>query len=353
MSNNKTIMKRLEKVCTEQFIPLYAIFELTYKCNLRCRHCYAPKDCNDELSFGEIESILDQLVEIGTFNLIFTGGEILERKDFFDTAKAAKSRGFFMTFMTNGTLIAPEYADEIAKLKPIGVEISLYGACADTHDYVTKKPGSFIHTIDAIKLLRERNIVVLTKTVLMRSNFNERKEIEALSKDLDAIPKINVGIIPTKDGSLIPLKHDLSVEDLEIYFASENRLPDSSTPDTERKQRITCKAGKAVCCISPDGEVSPCLLMPAKLGNLRQQTMKEIWHQEHNDFLNKIRSLTAYKSSPCLSCDLLKFCNRCPGLAYSETGDPFGCSPSACQYAKRRALKSSEGTAKNFEEIVF
>jgi len=335
------IVKRIERICTEKYIPFYAIFELTYRCNLYCRHCYAPKDQNGELSFGEIEPILDQLVKMGTFNLIFTGGEILTRKDFFDIAIASRSKGFFLILMTNGTLITANIADQIANLKPMGVEISLYGACAETHDFVTTVPGSFDCAVNAIRLLVDRGVSVVTKTVLMNSNFNERKEIEDLSNSLGAIPNINAGIIPRRDGSLLPLKHDLSFEDMENCFPEEI-VSANFKQSADPAKRIPCKAGKAVCCISPEGDVSPCLLMPANLGSLREQTMAEIWYQQGNEFLNRLRTPEAYKSSPCANCDLLKFCVRCPGIAYIETGDPFEKSPNACHYAEWRHQIYSE-----------
>jgi radical SAM protein with 4Fe4S-binding SPASM domain len=334
INNHETIKNWLERTCTEKRIPLYAIFELTYKCNLRCRHCYTPKDFNNELSLGEIKAILDQLVKMGTFNLVFTGGEILAREDFLQIASAAKAKGFLLVLMTNGTLINRDNADKIGNLKPIGVEISLYGANERTHDFITRTPGSFKQVVDAIKLLVAQEIRVITKTVIMNSNVKERKDIEDLSIKLGAIPSINVGIIPRKDGSLLPLKHDLSFEDSQFYFTQETRYKPRNVKDPMKK--LACKAGKAVCSISPVGDVSPCLLMPVNLGNLRDRTMAQIWHQEENEILNKIRSSEAYKSSICLNCESISFCMRCPGAAYLETGDPFGPSPSACRYAKLR-----------------
>ena len=336
----ETIGKRLERICTEKCIPLYAVFELTYRCNLRCRHCYAPKDCGDELSLEEIESILDQLVQMGTFNLILTGGEIFVREDFFHIAEAAKSRGFLLILMTNGTLITEDYADKIAKLRPMGVEVSLYGARAETHDFVTTVSGSFDHTAEAIGLLVGNGVRVIAKSVLMNSNVKEHKEIEALAKDLGAIPNVGVGIIPRKDGSLLPLKHDLSFEDMRTYLTEHGESADFPRPVDDPAKRVLCKAGKAVCCISPSGEVSPCVLMPENLGSLREQTMAEIWYQEGNRLLDRIRSPTAYQSSPCINCDLLQYCVKCPGVAYIEVGDPFGRSPTACRYARWRASKT-------------
>lgn len=59
-------------------LPYWVYLELTYRCNLKCLHCYAVDDkTKQELSKEESYAILDQLAEAKCFNLIFTGGEPL------------------------------------------------------------------------------------------------------------------------------------------------------------------------------------------------------------------------------------------------------------------------------------
>lgn len=344
MSNvSLKLIDRIGQICTEKLIPFYTIFELTYRCNLRCRHCYILEDNKDELSLQEIESILDQLVKMGSLVITFTGGEILVRPDFFDIAKAAKARGFLLILMTNATLINDENIHEIVSLKPLGVEISLYGSSAETHDFMTKTPGSFELTIKAIKALVDRGILVVTKTVLLNINSGERKEIEALSISLGARSIIKAGIVPRKDGVLLPIRHSISFDDVRAYFVEINEKKASNERGLEPLKKLNCKAGRTILSISPSGELSPCVLMPLKLGNVRNQSISEIWYQKDNEILNKLREPTTYRSSPCFKCHLLPFCNRCPGVAYMETGDPFDLSHSACQYAKWREEISKGG----------
>ena len=328
---------RFERMCLEKNIPLRASLELTYRCNLRCRHCYIPKERHGELSREEIEPILDQLAQMGTMFLTLTGGEIATRDDFLDIAGAAKQRGFVLTLMTNGTLMANGSIDEIAKLKPRAVHISLYGACSETHDYVTTVPGSFERTVKAIKGLVKHDVHVKAKTVLMHSNVGEHKEIKALAQSLGADPVAGISISPGKDGSKLPLQHRLSPDDMEFYFTGESKLPGAPDSDFDPMRSLLCKAGRSTCSISPDGRVFPCLLTPLALGSLKEQTMSDIWHQKGNELLDRLRMSEAYESSPCLRCDLLPLCNRCPGVAYTETGDLFGPSPSACRRAELMA----------------
>lgn len=342
-----SIVSKIEKVCIDKKIPFHCILELTYRCNLSCRHCYAPKDTDGELSLKEISSILDQLAGVGTFHLVLTGGEILMREDFFDIALSARSKGFFVTLMTNATLIDPEEADKIAIIRPIDIEISLYGAREETHDYVTTVEGSFIQTVNAIKLLVKRGLRVTTKTVILKCNANEHREIEAFSKSLGANPKINFGVIPCKDGSLNPLRHDLSFEDVIKYSLEERLVREFPRSYNEPQKLLVCKAGRAVCSISPKGDVTPCLLMPLRLGSLRERRFEEIWYGTSNELLERLRDIRIINNSTCSKCEHLAFCFRCPGIAYVETGDPVGRSPTACKYAEWRSKLSDHRGANN------
>ena len=85
-------------------VPLSVHFDLTYRCNERCVHCYLDHDDHGEMTTGEVRSVLDQLAAAGTLFLIFSGGELLLRKDFFEfLALYARSLGFDVKLKTNGS----------------------------------------------------------------------------------------------------------------------------------------------------------------------------------------------------------------------------------------------------------
>jgi len=333
------LVEQVVNKCVDKCIPYSVMFELTYMCNLNCRHCYVVIDNDDtELSMEEITEIINQLLDMGTFYLTFTGGEIFTREDLLDIAMYAKNKGFLLTFMTNGTLITPEKIEEIKKLKPVKFEISLYGATAKTHDYITRVKGSFELTVEAIKGLIEKGIEVLIKFSLMKSNVKEYKEMKVLSEKLGAKCKIGPGLTPKKDGSLDPLQYDLSFEEIEKYLSKED-FELSYLLEKQKKDplyRFRCKAGLAVCSISPSGIMYPCVIMPMAVGDLRKKSFKEIWNTEPSYELKRLRNLTSADLPTCSKCDLAPFCVRCPGVVYLETGDIVGASSSACRYAQWR-----------------
>ena len=338
------LMSQLMKTCSEKHIPAVVQIELTNKCNLSCRHCNFIGSDEADLTTEEVKGIIDQLKEAGTFYLAFTGGEIFTRKDFLEIAEHAKKQGFLLIFMTNATLITPEIIEATKKIRPRNIEISLLGASAETHDSITQVKGSFDRTVEAIKALTSAGIEVITKTALMSLNFKEYEDIRALSKSLGAVPVISPTITPRKDGSPEPQEFLLPFEDLQNYLPSAPSDPDYFFR-WETKRSLICSAARSTCCISPSGDVFPCVLLPIKLGNLRKQTFKELWHDESNDALTRIRSLEVSDLSECSSCASQEFCYRCAGVAYLETGSYTAPSPSACRQAdlkKRLSIRADD-----------
>ncbi|MBN1930033.1 MAG: radical SAM protein [Desulfobacterales bacterium] len=329
-----SIKKILENKCVEKCIPLFVLFELTYRCNLSCRHCYIVNTKQRELTFKEIKGILDQLVELGTLYLTFTGGEIFVRRDFFDIARYAREKGFFLFLLTNGTLISDKEIDKLIELKPLGVEISLLGARPETHDFITRTLGSFERAVSTIEKLAEKGITVIIKTTLMKKNITEYQEIKNLARKLGVHPNTGADIIPKIDGNNDPQKYQISWEDrINFLYPDE---PMNCLMEHMNEHVGPCKAGKAVASISPYGDVQPCILMPINLGNLKQKRFRDIWHAENSN-LHAVRTIKASDLKECAQCQLARFCTRCPGTAYIETGNLLAPSPIACEQAGWRA----------------
>jgi radical SAM protein with 4Fe4S-binding SPASM domain len=334
--SSSSLISQLQKKCLEENIPLGVLFELTNKCNLKCRHCYMVRDDSIELSSDEVMDIIDQLVDIGTYYLGFTGGEIFTRDDLFDILKYAKSKGFVLSLLTNGTLITPEQIEEIKKLKPSSFEISLYGSTANTHDNITRIKGSFEKTMETVEAIIRNNMKVTIKTPLMNLNIRELDDIAAVCKVLGVKHRMNPGIVPARNGSKSPLQYDLSDEDLKSYLSNHDLNVLSYLYERDFTQRFICTAGKALCGITASGIVYPCIMMPIPVGNLRKKKFKEIWNVMPSYELKRVRALKIRDLPSCSACNLRKFCIRCPGVVYHETGDIVGETPTICRIAAGR-----------------
>lgn len=317
----ENITIRAEKKC----IPMHIHLELTYRCNLRCVHCYCVENKEkQELSYKEIVSLLDQLAEMGGFFLTLTGGEVFTRENFFDIAFYAKKKHFATRIFTNGTLIDEYAADKLLKLNPLSVEFSLYGTSSNVHDGITKVKGSFVKLRRTIDLLKRRNITIFLKTVVMKQNLKECEGLVRLGKELSAHSRFNFEVTPRNDGSTGPLEYRLDEEELFKFISGD--IPQSweyveIPPHAEAVKRQTCSPARNGCAISPYGDVYPCAQLLLPIGNVREKSFNEIWNSDSKE-LSDVRSIRTFSDlKECSDCQDLWLCQRCHGLAYLESSD--------------------------------
>jgi radical SAM protein with 4Fe4S-binding SPASM domain len=317
---------------------LSAHWELTYRCNEQCSHCYldvfpANAEVPGELSTEECFRVIDQLVELGAMHLLFSGGEILVRRDFFQIAEYARSKRLLLRLFTNGILITPQVADRIAALHPYAVEISLYSVNPQTHDKITGRERSWELTIRALRLLRDRGVRTKIKVPLMHENFRELREFEKLAAELGAEFRYDSTITPKDNGGLSPLKHRLSHQELVRLFR-EILVAEAWASRTVSPEARTCGIGLNALAFDPYGNVYPCVQTRDLAGNLRTQSLKTIWKE--STVWGRLGALTVSELPECRECELLNFCVRCHGLAQVEDGDLYGPAFANCREAVAR-----------------
>ena len=161
------------------------IWNLTRRCNLKCRHCYAVAADHDfpgELTSEEALSVLDDLAQFKIPALILSGGEPLSRPDTLDLARRSKGYGLYTALSSNGTKIAGETADEIADIGFDYVGISLDGVGA-TNDWFRGQDGAFANALAGVRACKARGINVGVRFTLTTDNARELPSLLSLVKD--------------------------------------------------------------------------------------------------------------------------------------------------------------------------
>ncbi len=301
---------------------LAAHWELTYRCNEQCTHCYldvfAPNSVvPGELTTEECFHIIDELAELGTLNLTFSGGEVLTRRDFFQIAEYARAKRFLLRIMTNGILIKPAVADRIAALNPYAVEMSVYSTKPAVHEKITRIHRSHELTLRAMRLLHERGIRTVMKTPLMRENVREIHELRALAQELGAQFRYDITITPKDNGSLAPLQHRITYDDL-VWLFREEFQPGTFQYRELKPDAHTCGITQVAIVIDPYGTVFPCIQTRIAAGNLRERPLEEIWRSSP---VWQNLNLTLNELPVCRTCELRNICVRCHGIALVEDGD--------------------------------
>ena len=342
MSSAGSSLQQLHERAARAEIPLSALVELTHACNLQCQHCYLPRPAMpEELSTGEWRRVLGELARAGCLFLTFSGGEPFLRRDWFELAEHARSLGFALRFYSNGTLVTVEAADKLASLRPLGVDMSLLGACATTHDDVARAPGAFERMTAAIRALRARNVPVLLKAVLLRRNVAEHEAMRRLAGELGCDIRFDIELSPKNNGDTRPTQ--LTATGRSAIEATRRQLyrgpnvPRARDTD-ERAAALDCgpcRAGRNTCHITPCGDVTPCTQWVRPSGNLRSKAFRDIW-RDGQDFV-RLRRTRLADLPECARCEILDVCSPCLGLSLLENGNWAGPAPSRCRSAQLRA----------------
>ena len=157
--------------------PLYVKIKLTWQCNLRCKMCNVwRQDRENWLTLPVLQSLTDELVELGTQKIHLSGGEALLRSDIFEIIDTFSRRGMQVNLTTNGTLLSKEMAARLAESGIRNVSVSLDGATPAVHDDLRGK-GNWKRTLKGIRNLRRaakharRKVHIRINTVITRRSY--------------------------------------------------------------------------------------------------------------------------------------------------------------------------------------
>lgn len=338
--------------------PLSGVFELTERCNLRCRMCYVSHSAVDtvrrghELSASAWLALANEAVDNGMVFLLLSGGEVFLRPDFFDIYKPLTRIGLVLTIFTNGTLITDSVARRLAEAPPSKVEVTLYGATSRTYEAVTGGPGSYARCCAGVEALVQHGVPLSLKTTVTRGNIAELEAMRTMAR--------NWGV-PFLSSWLLTKRRDRgmsALEDCRVSVAEGVALEQADRATSEewteaairrswptKDLNFFCHAGKSTFVVTANGEMNACVdlcepaALPLKIG------FKEAW-AEVQHFVDCSPPL----SSECVACDSRDFCSRCPAWSDLETSTLNMPAPYLCAIALARHKAFLSG-ATHFNEM--
>lgn len=334
-----------------QRMPMQVSIEVTRRCPLECLHCYNNLPMGDmeakrrELSKEEHFRMLDELVEMGCFWLLYTGGEIFARKDFLEIYTYAKKKGFLITLFTNGNLINEAIADYLVEWPPFAIEITLYGRTRETYEALTMIPGSYDRCLRGIKLLKERGLPLKLKTVATSINKHEVMSMRQFAEEEIGVEfKMDGQINPRIDCSQSPLAVRLTPEEVVALdmaaphgISEYRRLAqrDLETPPnlSQNDSVYFCGGGMSSFAVNAYGEMSICTISQQETFSVRGAEIRQIWDES----LMRVRATRRTRLTKCVECQIQSLCGMCPANGELENGDRESPVSFLCNVAHLRA----------------
>jgi radical SAM protein with 4Fe4S-binding SPASM domain len=332
-------------------VPLQVSIEVTRRCPLECLHCYNNLPMGDmdakqrEMTKEEHFRVLDELVEMGCFWILYTGGEIFARKDFLEIYTYAKKKGFLITLFTNGTIMTEEIADYLAEWPPFAIEITLYGRTRETYEALTAIPGSYDRCLRGIRLLKERGLPLKLKTVATSVNKHEVLAMQRFAEDeLGVDFKMDGQINPRIDCSQSPLAVRLTPEEVvALDMAMPRGMSEylrlakhdvEKTPILVRKEKVYyCGGGMNSFAINAYGEIGICVISQQDTFAIRGRDVRQVWE----DSLLNVRNRKRTRVTKCVECRIQSLCGMCPANGEMENGDKESPVDFLCHVAHLRA----------------
>jgi radical SAM protein with 4Fe4S-binding SPASM domain len=336
--------------------PYVVSWNLTYRCNLACEHCYLDAggtplvDADGFADRSELDTeacfrVIDELAAFAPECLtILTGGEPLLRRDILAIVGRASSRGLWVVVGTNGVRVTENVATQLADAGARGLSLSLDALDPDRHDRFRKVRGAWQNTVAGAGILHRTGLPFIVQTTVGSHNLDELEAIADFAYDRLAAKVWNLYfLVPTGRGQFVS---DITPAQYDAVLASLYRIQRKY----ERRMLVNAKCaphyvktvleqgdgadqirtysggagGTHYMGIRPNGDVTPCPYLPVFAGTLRETTLAELWTT--STLFGDIRRRAAL-GGRCGACELNGRCGGCRARAYGATGDVMAEDP--------------------------
>ena len=319
------------------------VYNCTPRCNLRCLHCYAASDStrqDTELTTKQAKKLLSDIVEVNAPVVLFSGGEPMLRPDLFELMAEAKRLGLRTVISTNGTLI-----DESAAKKLKDSDINYVGISIDGdeefHDKFRRKEGSFAAAMAAYENCRKAGLRTGLRFTVNSANKDQVPGVFDICQAKGVRRVCFYHLIKSGRATLIKaesittqktrgvmdtilaktddfVRRGLLDEVLTVGNHADGpyllvkMMEQGKSIDQQQKLLLANggnRIGEGIACVGWDGSVyADQFWRNYSLGNVTQKSFKQIWTNEDEPVLNKLRNKTRFADKRCLKCRWFMLC---------------------------------------------
>jgi MoaA/NifB/PqqE/SkfB family radical SAM enzyme len=272
------VLKFDEKIKRGESITILQ-FQFDYRCNFNCTHCSISNRTNPnrkELDVKDVANIAVQADELGLARWVLTGGEPLVSPKLAPFIQAIDPSKWYISCDSNGWLLDRDRAIALKTLGIDRIQLSIDGLEAHEHDEFRRQVGSHFRCMKAIDATLQAGLDIFIQTVVTKQRLYSTEFKKFLdyftNRDIDVFVTFAkpVGNYEGHFESMInedDLNHFRDMEDQYLVFS---HLTPAFGMD------LGCPAVKGITTITPYGDVLGCQYTPISIGNLFNESLKDI-----------------------------------------------------------------------------
>jgi MoaA/NifB/PqqE/SkfB family radical SAM enzyme len=269
--------------------PLYVAWQITNECNLACLHCIEEsgpgKAFKDELERGQVLAIIDQMTELEVPYVSFSGGEPMVHPDFFAMVERFCAGGGQLKIETNGHYLTPENCARLRELGVKAVQVSIDGASRGTFNRMRVR-GEFDTVVDGTRNLQNAGVPIEVNFSPTLFNIHEIGAAVDLAHEFGAYSFYTGRTMYTGNAVKTWARLAPTEEQYEKFF----RTLRAKTEEYRGRMRVHFHEmglleelryrllhPAALLILLPNGLVKLINALPFVCGDLRKQSLGEIW----------------------------------------------------------------------------
>ena len=315
--------------------------EVTNRCNLKCATCIRTFETREEpkdLTFEEFRAVVDQLPTLERAVLHGIGEPLLNR-ELPKMVEDLKGRGVYVLFNSNATLLTPDWQERLIEAGLDEFRVSMDAATEEKYERIRGLPmlDKLVANLKEFHRLKRRMGVQRPRVSLwlvgLKENIHEMPAFFAIAEEVGADEVYLQRLVYAEggpEGSLMGRENSLYrsgggevdevlrlCEELSRKHGVALRASGATHPGrsllggAEPYPWQACRRPFTLMYMTANGNILPCCIAPFAvalheypeivLGNVREQSLEEIWHGRlYQKFRRQL--LSPEPASPCRGC---------------------------------------------------
>jgi MoaA/NifB/PqqE/SkfB family radical SAM enzyme len=273
---------------TRRRVPDQVSIAIIRACPNDCLHCSAPSRTGDVLSSEDVERVIGEALDLGSYMISFDGGEPMLRRDLPELVTKVDDRAISASF-SSGYGLTEERARSLKRAGLYAVRISIDSPHPQEHDRFRGREGAFNDALSGIKNALAGGLMVDLFMVASPMNIDDLEEAYNLAAELGVheLSLYEIVAVGRWSSHLDEVLSKGEIDRLCRFHEEKNRLPEgprvTAFPRLLGPEMFGCFAGRRWLHVDASGDVLPCAYMPISFGNVRDKSLKEIWREMGRD----------------------------------------------------------------------